>query len=436
VFFNADNDIIMDNVRFLDNISVQAGAAIGLQAGNPDPQGTYDFNHIWFEGNTAAMSGGALYSYYKIIDARMTNFVALNNRGTNGGFAYLISVSDDTSAHWTFTNGVIGRNVASGFGGAIYAQGAITPELNNLQIGWNVAGSGSGGVHDNTSGDFAVSYTNSAGNYQDRNCFEDGVETTTACFDVDQCEDGSGSTWTCEGGTPSDWGSMSGYSSSTGPTGVDGNISVEPYFASVSSEDSTEWDFRLQEISDLINGGDPALKDPDDSPSDIGPMGGPGAAGWDLDGDGAFAWWKPTDGSDGSSDGDCDDHDPTIYPYGGLECPVSESTLIVGETYGDGVGGDYEIAAIWIDSSALSGTYTFEAIDESGGGKAVNLKLDGTVVDTVSYDWLTTVGGTAGPYTFDFVDYLQLVVTYSVGSANLNSIPTYIFNDTETIVLP
>ena len=68
------------------------------------------------------------------------------------------------------------------------------------------------------------------------------------------------------------------YSGMRDPTGTDGDLSAAPGFLTSS--------FHLSARSPLIDAGDPTLLDPDGSPSEIGAFGGPGADGWDLDGDG------------------------------------------------------------------------------------------------------------------------------------------------------
>jgi len=68
--------------------------------------------------------------------------------------------------------------------------------------------------------------------------------------------------------------------SGSDPTGLLGNISVDPGFVDVSSSDPTVWDLQLDTGSLLIDAGDTAILDPDGSTSDIGAHGGPGAASW------------------------------------------------------------------------------------------------------------------------------------------------------------
>ena len=66
----------------------------------------------------------------------------------------------------------------------------------------------------------------------------------------------------------------------TDPTGVDGNIALDPGFVDTSALDPMNWDLTLVAGSALVNAGDPDLLDPDGSTSDIGAFGGPGANAW------------------------------------------------------------------------------------------------------------------------------------------------------------
>ena len=73
------------------------------------------------------------------------------------------------------------------------------------------------------------------------------------------------------------------------------NITADPQFLDVSAPDPFDWDLHLAAGSDLVDAGDPDLarRDPDNTIGDIGPFGGPGAGGWDLDWDGWYDWWHP-----------------------------------------------------------------------------------------------------------------------------------------------
>jgi len=127
------------------------------------------------------------------------------------------------------------------------------------------------------------------------------------------------------------WGNEHGDACNLELTGIDGNISEDPGHVGVPPglpqplvswpyRDTTWWDFHLHESSAQIDAGDPATLDPDGSPSDIGAFGGPGAALWDLDGDGFPGWWQPGpyDHSTYPNEGwDCDDLVAGIYPGNG-----------------------------------------------------------------------------------------------------------------------
>ena len=102
------------------------------------------------------------------------------------------------------------------------------------------------------------------------------------------------------------------------PTGSDGNIAEDPELLDTTDPDPLFWDLHLAVTSPLIGAGDPSILDPDGSPSDIGAYGGPGAASWDLDGDGYFEWWLPGTYDVTTSPGmDCADLDPALYPGSG-----------------------------------------------------------------------------------------------------------------------
>ena len=80
---------------------------------------------------------------------------------------------------------------------------------------------------------------------------------------------------------------------------------------------SVYWDFHLSATSPLIDARGTTELDPDGSPADIGPFGGPCADDWDIDGDGYPLWWHPGpyDPIDDPIAGwDCDDLDPHRFP--------------------------------------------------------------------------------------------------------------------------
>ena len=100
------------------------------------------------------------------------------------------------------------------------------------------------------------------------------------------------------------------------PDAFDGGISVAPAFLGVDVDgDPMTWDLHISAASANVDAGPPSSLDPDGSPADIGPFGGPGADDWDLDGDGWPLWWQPGPYVPGSYD--CDDLDPDVHPGAG-----------------------------------------------------------------------------------------------------------------------
>ena len=105
------------------------------------------------------------------------------------------------------------------------------------------------------------------------------------------------------------------------------------------------------------------------------------------------------------------------------------STVVVGKDYGS-----YEVTALSIDEAAQPGSYTFYA--SRGNAGSVDLKLNGSIVYTLRYNWQAKVGA-GNVYTFEFPGYLQLSVTRAKrGTMNLYRMPESIFNGHETIVVP
>jgi hypothetical protein len=86
--------------------------------------------------------------------------------------------------------------------------------------------------------------------------------------------------------------------------------SREPAFVRVDWGSPLGWDLHLTPASSLVGSGEEGIANPDRSRSDIGAYGGPGADGWDIDGDGCFEWWQP-DCCPGAP-WDCDDLDPLV----------------------------------------------------------------------------------------------------------------------------
>ena len=100
---------------------------------------------------------------------------------------------------------------------------------------------------------------------------------------------------------------------------------------------------------------------------------------------------------------------------------VSEETpLAAGSSYGA-----FLLEEVIVDPNAAAGIYTFFA--ESGNTGAVELRRDGVPIDTLSYEWTTTIGD-GGSFTFEFPAVVALVVTRPVGTSNLFGLAESLFD--------
>ncbi len=106
------------------------------------------------------------------------------------------------------------------------------------------------------------------------------------------------------------------YAGVTDPLGTNFNMVGDPGYASSTSV-SGPWTMRLASDSPLVDAG--FSTDPDGSPLDIGPMGGPTASTWDLDRDGFPAAWAPGPYTekDRAAGLDCDDFNANRTPLDG-----------------------------------------------------------------------------------------------------------------------
>jgi predicted outer membrane repeat protein/parallel beta-helix repeat protein len=233
--------------------------------GHSNSTTTYD--NVVVSGNTATAGGGGVYLYGS--DATLTNLrVAGNSAAVHGGG---IGAADTTL---NLTHATIVGNTALYYGGGFHSGGDVTARFTNATFNRNTAGDGGGGV--SGTGDIVLTFCNVWGNAPD---------------DFFQVDD---------------------------PTGVMGNVSLNPSLLDASAPDPADWDLHLASASPLIDTGDGSILDPDGSPSDIGAYGGPGAAGWDLDDDGYPQWWLPGPYDPATSPAkDCDDLDENVYPGSG-----------------------------------------------------------------------------------------------------------------------
>ncbi len=91
----------------------------------------------------------------------------------------------------------------------------------------------------------------------------------------------------------------------------------------------------------------------------------------------------------------------------------------------DGTYGPYVLEELTVDGSAPAGTYTLYA--EAGNAGSVELRLDGEVVDTLTYPWQTIIGG-GDSFTFEFPDLVTFTVTRAMGTSNLFGLADSLFD--------
>ena len=265
--FMDDSAGTITNVGLVDNSANCHGGGIYVRYSAPDVDG------LRAVSNVAHQLGAGIYVGNG--SPHLANIVSIGNSGaTVGGGIRLYSSSS------TLVNAVVVGNSAGGDDpppGAGIAISGGSPALSNVTVANNATSE----------------------NYD---WYVGGITGTPAT--LDHCN-----VWN---NSPSDF--DAGYD----PIGVDGNISEDPQFLDVTAPDPLDWDLHLATTSPLIDAGDPAVLDPDGSPSDIGAYGGPGAASWDLDRDGYFEWWLPGAYDPLTSPNmDCDDLDETVYPGAG-----------------------------------------------------------------------------------------------------------------------
>ena len=242
------------------------GNSAGLEAGGirAQPLAGTTLSHVEVTNNTSGTEGGGIYVDSAGLTVEMA--VVTDNMAADGGGVAV--AGDGTSL--VLEGVVVHGNAASDGGGGVRIGDGTVVDIANSSVSGNLAATGGGVLL--AGGGTGVSYSNLWGNLP-----EDFV-----------------------GGSA--------------PVGSNGNIAVDPAFLALDAE---ALDLHLRVTSPLIDAGDPSAADPNAGPTDIGAYGGPGAAGWDLDGDGYPAWWEPGpyDSVTGPVNGwDCDDFDRYRYP--------------------------------------------------------------------------------------------------------------------------
>ena len=217
--------------EFYDNEASDCGA--GMQIDNMHYRLT--LSNIWFENNVSSNDGGGL-----CVDE-------------------VIQVEDDKStwsyeSYVTLQNVVFWGNIASDDGGALYSKTGHL-EIYNTTSTDNEGPSAGGMMFKRTTAQLV------------NNIISDNAGPGLAVEE----DEGEGSSVI---GSYNDLVNNSGgnFSGMDDFIGEDGNIEEDPDYV-----DAASGDFNLEPTSPCVDAGDPALRDPDGSRSDMGATGGPGA---------------------------------------------------------------------------------------------------------------------------------------------------------------
>jgi len=308
---NASSPILYD-VAIAHN-SAHEGGGIDLAGSHPV------MTRLDLEGNYSATSGGGL----RLVGSSpgLDDFLIQANNAASGGGLFVGAGSAPS-----LSDGILVTNSALNHGGALMLEeaGAVLTHVTLLS---NVAPQDGGGIHAVASELTVVNsllHSNRAVGDGGGLWLGGGTAVLTNVALVDNEATAGGGAFVDSGAPTITYcdayqNTPDPYAGIADPTGIDGNVSVDPAFLDLSNPEQAEWDLHLGLGSDLIGAGDPGIVDPDGSRSDIGPYGGPGAGGRDRDGDGYPEWWQPGpyDPAYALDDWDCDDSDESVYPGSG-----------------------------------------------------------------------------------------------------------------------
>ena len=136
-----------------------SGLAVANNAGNfgagieNEPTGTLNVSTSTFTGNTAAISGGAINNFNKLV---LSDDTFTNNSAATGG-----AVANEANSSITISQSTLTSNSATGSGGGIDNLGTLT--VSNSSVVNNTASSG-GGFSQETTGTLAITNTTIAFN--------------------------------------------------------------------------------------------------------------------------------------------------------------------------------------------------------------------------------------------------------------------------------
>ncbi len=303
----APGTIALERVRVLDNVAGSYGG------GARGTGGDWTLVDVEFAGNQA-WHGGGLYLSGAVLQVQQALFRG-NEASGHSGAVYTYNTDS------TFENVAVVGNVAETIAGVHLSSYGVTTFRNVAVVGNEGLGAG------------APFPSASAGGAVDLLSHQLELVNSVIAFNLSNGAGGgaaaglvvrSGGHVNAEG--CSFWGNQPRDMEATATAWIytlpdpASCVPGDPAFLNTSSPFPEQWDLHLDPGSPLVDAGASWLLDPDASPSDIGPFGGPGAAGFDLDGDGWPSWWQPGPYEPSSYPAlgrDCDDADPTVGPTSG-----------------------------------------------------------------------------------------------------------------------
>lgn len=317
-----------------------AGGALHVQTYHSS-LGRVTLDHSTFEGNAAAVQGGAIYGQYvpalTIADSR---FVA--NEVGAGGFGGAL-IHQYPLGPTTVSRTLFALNQAE-YGGAAYLDGGSAGTWSNVTFVENDAGTGGAACLVDTAGQV---WTNNG--FLGNAAVDDAGALCLVGAGIDfrnnmvawTREGAALAGWDGEAALPQTFGHNAWYANVEGDAAgtlgnlaaAPGSLATDPALVDYSLDGDPDDDVLvLRRDSPLVDAGDPAILDPDGSVSDIGPWGGPGVEVEDADGDGWDSWL------------DCDDADPAVHPgaaetwYDGVDADCAGASDF--DQDGDGLDAD------------------------------------------------------------------------------------------------
>lgn len=248
LFSAGSGALVMSDLRLASNHGEIGNGALGssAQGGGAHISTDASFSRVRVCGNsvdsTSSSFGGGLVLDSAVNTVRLTNVIVAGNRtgtveGSGGGI-----VLNQSEGSFEFENVDIVGNTTGAKGGGIYTRSDLT--LVNANIAFNeLDGTGTTGP---------AIYCSSQASPIVGLLYSNEFSNTGAEEGVGGCED---------------------------PVEMD-TLAVDPRYIDTEASDPCEWDLRLEEVSGVLNSGDPDLSDVDGQRSSIGAHGGEGGGDW------------------------------------------------------------------------------------------------------------------------------------------------------------